>query len=84
MRWSLVLACSLLQLCVAKPLAKRWDDFLEKHSWIQVPKGWQLHSVPSPDHEFEMTIGLKQHKHDDLIKTLYEVSDPKHERWVVF
>lgn len=81
MRWSPVLALGLVHLCAAKPLSRRWGDFLEKHSWEETPKGWKVHSVPSPDHEFEMTIGLKQDKEDELIKNLYEVSDPHHHRY---
>ncbi|TFK39451.1 peptidase S8/S53 domain-containing protein [Crucibulum laeve] len=81
MLWSSALVIGLLQLCAAKPLTKRWDDLAEKHSWVEIPKGWELHSEAPSDHIFELRIGLKQDKIDDLIATLMETSDPFHERY---
>ncbi|KAL0955154.1 hypothetical protein HGRIS_004065 [Hohenbuehelia grisea] len=81
MRWSSALVLGLVQLCLASPHAKRWGDMVEKHSWTQIPTGWEYHSAPSPEQLLELRLGLKPHKMDELISTLYEVSDPAHERY---
>jgi tripeptidyl-peptidase-1 len=47
---------------------------------MEVPRGWELHG-PAPDYyTMDMRIGLKQDKLDELISSLYEVSDPAHKR----
>ena len=81
MLWSSVLVLGLVQLSVSKPLNKRWDDIAEKHSWVEIPRGWEYHSPAHADHLFEMRIGLKQDKLDELISSLYEDSDPNHQRY---
>ncbi|KAK7031632.1 subtilisin-like protein [Favolaschia claudopus] len=69
-------------LSSAKPFSgKRWDNPSLKHRWVEVPRGWEFHSTPAEDHLLEMRIGLKQNKLDELISSLYEVSDPDHERY---
>ena len=81
MLWSTLL---FLGLAAAKPLLnKRWSDHAVKHAWARVPSGWELQGPAPADHAFSMRIGLKQHKVDDLITALYEVSDPVHERCVL-
>jgi tripeptidyl-peptidase I len=82
MIWSAVFTLALAQHCVSKPLLKRWDDCSVKHSWTEIPHGWELHSPAPADHVMDMRIGLKQFKLDELISSLYEVSDPAHERYV--
>lgn len=78
MIWSFALVVGLAQLCLTKPLSKRWDDVAEKHSWVEIPRGWELHSSVPADYTFEMRIALKQDKIDDLIANLMETSDPAH------
>ncbi|KAF9039632.1 subtilisin-like protein [Hymenopellis radicata] len=81
---SLVFLAYFLPFCVSTPLAsKRWDDpeLVEKHSWVAVPSGWELHSIPSADHVIDMRIGLAKEKGNELISALYEVSMPGHERY---
>lgn len=81
---SSVLLFSALQLCLSKPLAvKRWDDFEVKHSWVTVPRGWELVGSAPADHNLHMRIGLKQDRVDELIGSLFEVSDPSNSRFVV-
>lgn len=82
MLWSSLALFSLLQLCASKPLEKRWDDLLEKHRWVEVPRGWQLHGPAPADYAMDMRIGLKQGNMEGLIKELLEVSDPAHVRYV--
>ena len=78
-----LLFLGLLQLAVSKPLlSKRWNEFDVKHSWAEVPRGWELHGPAPEDYKFNMRIALKQDRFEDLVTSLYEVSDPYHSRYV--
>lgn len=82
MLWLSILVLGLAPLIAAKPLtSNRWNDVAVKHAWVETPRGWEFHSAPPADHLLEMRIGLKQNKLDELITSLYEVSDPAHERY---
>ncbi|KAK0444858.1 peptidase S8/S53 domain-containing protein [Armillaria borealis] len=84
MFWSTIVILGLTQLCLSTPLSsKRWDtdDLLEKHSWVEVPRGWEWVSKPDPESIIELRIGLKQDRVDELISFLYEVSTPNHQRY---
>ncbi|CDO69652.1 hypothetical protein BN946_scf184851.g40 [Trametes cinnabarina] len=82
MLWSSALLLALVQLAIANPLiSRRWDDFEVKHAWLEVPRGWELHGPAPADYTFDMRIGLKQDKFDDLVSALYEVSDPSHAKY---
>lgn len=67
-----------INVLAAPSLNKRFGEHAVKHSWVQVPEGWVLdeQSVPPADHVINLKIGLKQHKMDELIGKLYDVSDP--------
>ena len=80
MFWSSALLLGLVQLAASKPLVRRWDDFEVKHAWAEVPRGWELHAPAPSDYTFDMRIGLKQDRFDELVAALYEVSDPAHQR----
>ncbi|KAF4610501.1 hypothetical protein D9613_006689 [Agrocybe pediades] len=81
MLWSSILLLGVAQLCASKVLSRRWEDVAEKHSWVEIPKGWQ-HKAPAPaDHLFDMRIGMKQHGIEELIENLMEISDPTHHRY---
>ncbi|KAI5119526.1 hypothetical protein M0805_002548 [Coniferiporia weirii] len=56
-------------------------DPVVKHAWAQVPDDWEVHSLPSADHPITLKIGLKQNRIDELISTLYEVSNPLHPKY---
>ncbi|KAF9460560.1 peptidase S8/S53 domain-containing protein [Collybia nuda] len=81
MFWSSTFVLALAHLCVAKPLSKRWDNLAEKHSWVDIPRGWEYLSPAPADMRFDLRVGLKQDKIEDLIATLMETSDPSHERY---
>lgn len=81
MLWSTLLVLGVAPFCVAKPL-KRWDDLVEKHAWTEVPRGWALTAPAPAEHILDMRISMKQANLDQLIKSLYEVSDPAHEKCV--
>lgn len=49
---------------------------------MEVPKGWEYHRVAPQDYKFNMRIALKQDRFDDLVTSLYEVSDPYHPKYV--
>lgn len=82
MLWSSFLVLGLAQLAMSNPLVKRWDDFAEKHAWVEVPRGWEHKGAAPADHVFDMRIGLKQDGINDLIDNLMEISDPFHARYV--
>lgn len=78
---SLLLVFCLCSSALAKPLiSKRWDTFEVKHAWQDVPTGWKLHDAAPLDHVLNMRIALKQDKLEELVTTLYEVSDPYHDK----
>lgn len=70
------------QLITASPLAQRWNDLAEKHSWVEIPNGWELHSEAPSTYTFDLRIGLKESKMEQLIENLMETSDPTHTRSV--
>jgi len=83
MLWSSLLVLGLVQLSTSKASSKRWDNLAVKHSWAQTPHGWD-HKAPAPsNYVFELRIGLKQNRIDDLIDNLMEISDPTNARYVV-
>ena len=82
MLWSSILLLGVAQLCASKVLSRRWDNVAEKHSWVEIPKGWQHKEHASPNHIFDMRIGLKQHGIEELIENLMEISEPTHPRSV--
>jgi tripeptidyl-peptidase I len=84
MIWCAILLVAFVHLCVAKPLSKHWNlnDLAVKHAWSEIPRGWVYESPAPADFLFEMRIGLKQDKIDDLIASLMETSDPNHARYV--
>lgn len=73
---------------LALSISSTWATFLPssgnaphvKES-IAPPRGWVKHSVPSPDHNIVLRIGLPQPNFSVLEQHLYEVSDPAHERY---
>ncbi|KAF9456972.1 peptidase S8/S53 domain-containing protein [Collybia nuda] len=81
MFWSATLLLTVVHLCLAKPLAPRWDNLAEKHSWADIPRGWEYLSPAPADMVFDLRVGLKQGKIEDLIENLMETSDPNHERY---
>jgi tripeptidyl-peptidase-1 len=81
---SAVAIIAWVQFCASKPVAvNRWEDLQVKHSWHEVPRGWELVGPAPADHELHMRIGLKQGRIDELISSLYQVSDPGYHRYVV-
>jgi tripeptidyl-peptidase-1 len=81
MLWSPLVLLGIAHLCASKALSRRWDDVAEKHSWVDVPRGWQLKSSAPSNLLFDLRIGLKQNGMDSLIGNLMEISDPTHHRY---
>lgn len=77
-----VLLLSILSSCwTSQILHNDPPTFKVKHSWRSVPHGWKFHSWPSPNHLLDVYIGYKQSAVDAMISSLYEVSDPSHDRY---
>ncbi|PPQ75676.1 hypothetical protein CVT26_001854 [Gymnopilus dilepis] len=81
MLWSTIILLAAAQSCAASVLSRRWDDLLEKHSWTDIPRGWQLKGPAPADHMFDLRIGLKPDGMEKLIENLMEISDPDHARY---
>lgn len=82
MIFSLTVVVAFVHLCAAKSLSSRWDDIAEKHSWSEIPRGWQFVSPAPADYTFEMRVALKQHNINGLVANLMETSDPSHSKYV--
>lgn len=81
MFWRPAFVLLLAQLVTASPLARRWDDFAEKHAWVEVPRGWEMVSEAPSDHTFDLRIGVKSSGMEQLIENLMQTSDPTHSRY---
>ena len=81
MFWSSLLVLGLVQLGISKALPKRWDDLALKHSWSNIPQGWEHKAVAPSNYVLELRVGLKQNRIDELIDNLMEISDPKSSRY---
>ncbi|KAF9522419.1 peptidase S8/S53 domain-containing protein [Crepidotus variabilis] len=79
--WSTAIVLGLAAFSLGKPLARRWDDISEKHSWVEVPRGWSYKSAAPADYTFDLKIGMKQHGMEELIDHLMEISNPTHARY---
>ncbi|TFY59321.1 hypothetical protein EVG20_g7835 [Dentipellis fragilis] len=66
---------------VASPHAPRWDDLQVKHAWNTVPANWASEGAAPEGTTIDLRIALKPHQEDALVKALYEVSDPEHQRY---
>ena len=80
MFWAL-LVFGLVQLGTSKSLLKRWDNLAVKHSWPEIPRGWEYKAPAPSNYVFNLRIGLKQNKINDLIDNLMEISDPTNPRY---
>ncbi|KAF9009289.1 hypothetical protein BDZ89DRAFT_1168001 [Hymenopellis radicata] len=81
MLWSQLLAlCAAARFSFGSPLAERYTTLRKRHSWDAPPRGWEFHSVPDAGEVIELRIGLRQGRVDELISSLYEVSEPGHHR----
>ncbi|KIK67660.1 hypothetical protein GYMLUDRAFT_1013347 [Collybiopsis luxurians FD-317 M1] len=62
-------------------LPSRRESTYRVKETVNPPRGWEIHSVPPPNHRLELKIGLPQPNFDTLVEHLYEVSDPTHSRY---
>jgi len=83
MLWYSALLGAQLALAVStgKVLSRRWEDTAQKHSWNEIPRGWQLLAPAPPGYPLNLKIGLKQHGIEQLVENLLEISDPTHTRY---
>ncbi|KAF8268764.1 subtilisin-like protein [Lactarius quietus] len=82
-RWQLVLyILSAIPLAeFATPLAPRWGDIRLKHTWNTVPDNWESLGPPPSGTAIDLYIALKPHRESALIDALYEVSNPRHQKY---
>lgn len=66
---------------VALTVPPHLSRLLTKHAWLQIPHGWEEYSTPTSDHPITLKIALRQDGIEQLVKALYEVSDPAHEKY---
>ncbi|TFK33637.1 subtilisin-like protein [Crucibulum laeve] len=57
------------------------EPFVKRDSLNNIPQGWKFHGPAPLDDEITLRIGLKQHGVDELVGTLYEISDPENIRY---
>ena len=67
---------------LATPIIPRWDDTRVKHSWDTIPAKWEYYDHPPAGATIDLHLALKPYQENALIDALYEVSDPKHPKYV--
>ena len=85
MYWLSVLSLVVLAASppgLATPLSPRWDDTRLKHSWGSIPEKWERQGIPPAGTTIDLRVALKPHRENALIDALYEVSDPRHPKYV--
>ncbi|KAF8269942.1 peptidase S8/S53 domain-containing protein [Lactarius quietus] len=68
---------------LATPPAPLWGDIRVKHTWNSVPDNWESLGPPPAGTTLDLYIALKPHRGNALIDSLYEVSDPGHQKYGV-
>ena len=58
----------------------KFTSLNKRHAWPEVPRGWELAGVPDSNAVLDLRIGVKQHRFEELIDSLYEVSQPGQHR----
>ncbi|KAH8982268.1 subtilisin-like protein [Lactarius akahatsu] len=66
------------------PLAPSWDDLRVKHTWDAVPANWETLGNPPSGTTIDLHVALKSHNESALIEALYEVSDPRSPKHVLY
>ena len=87
MYWLSVLSVAVLAavpLGLATPLLPRWDDMKLIHSWGSIPEKWECQGNPPAGTTIDLRVALKPQRENALIDALYEVSDPRHSKYVFF
>ncbi|KAF8266385.1 subtilisin-like protein [Lactarius quietus] len=82
---SVLFAISVVPLAnLATYPAALWGDIRVKHSWKTIPANWESLGPPPAGTTVDLYIALKPHRENALIDALYEISDPGHQKHVVF
>jgi tripeptidyl-peptidase-1 len=62
-------------------LAKGTDCHYKLKETVPSPRDWTKQGIPSPEHNINLRIGLPQANFPLLEQHLYEISNPRHERY---
>ncbi|KAH8982266.1 subtilisin-like protein [Lactarius akahatsu] len=66
------------------PLAPPWDDLRVKHTWGAVPANWETLGNPPAGTTIDLHVALKSHNGSALSEALYDVSDPRSPKHVLY
>ncbi|KAH9058271.1 subtilisin-like protein [Lactarius vividus] len=69
---------------VATPFAPNWNDIHTKHKWNAIPDKWESIGQPPDGTTIDLHFALKPHREHALTDVIYEVSNPKHPKHVLF
>ncbi|KAK8188187.1 peptidase S8/S53 domain-containing protein [Phyllosticta capitalensis] len=69
----------LAAAAAASPLRARSPYAVKERHFV--PRGWTSMGKAPSEHVIDLQIGLKQSQFDELERHLYEVSDPRHQRY---
>ncbi|KAH8987735.1 subtilisin-like protein [Lactarius hatsudake] len=61
-----------------------WNDLHTKHRWDAIPGKWESIGQPPVGTTIDLRIALKSHREHALTDAIYEVSNPKHPKHVLF
>jgi tripeptidyl-peptidase-1 len=76
-----VLSASLLG-SLATPHVPRWGGMKVMHAWSAIPQNWVSMGHPHAETTIDLHLALKSHHEDALVDVLYEVSNPRHPKYV--
>ncbi|KAF8268688.1 subtilisin-like protein [Lactarius quietus] len=68
----------------ATPLTPNWNNRQIKHRWNAIPGKWDSIGRPPVGTTIDLRIALKPQYENALSDALYEVSNPKHPRHILF
>ncbi|KAH9041354.1 subtilisin-like protein [Lactarius pseudohatsudake] len=68
----------------ATHFAPNWNDMHTKHRWNAIPGKWESIGQPPVGTTIDLRIALKSHREHALTDAIYEVSNPKHPKHVLF
>jgi tripeptidyl-peptidase-1 len=80
------LVATLLRVGTVTPLGlpPPWGEMVVKHKWNAIPDDWVSLGLPPDETRIDIHIALKPHRENALVDALYEVSQPRNPKHVLF